>query len=383
MSEYQYYEFQAIDRALTEREMKALRALSSRALITPASFANTYNYGDFRGNPAVLMEKYFDAFVYLANWGTREFMLRLPGRLLDLKRLREFCASEGCQAKTKGQNVILSFRSEDPEGGDWEEGEGWLNALAPLRADLLRGDFRAVYLGWLLCAQAEELEDDDLEPPPPPGLRELTPPLKSLAAFLRLDDDLIGAAAEASASPSPASPSSEQLSNWLEGLPESRKNAMLLELAERDNPHFRAELLRCFEESHATSSGEKSVPDTPRRTVAELLAAGKAHADQKRKRRQRAQAAARTSYLNALAGQEPQTWQKVEALIQTKRPSDYDQAVQLLKDLVDLGARTGRAGEVAERLQELSQRHSGKRSFIRRLADAGLAAPRQASPSCP
>jgi hypothetical protein len=124
LSEYQYYEFQAIDRALTEHEMKALRALSSRALITPASFANTYNYGDFRGNPAVLMEKYFDAFVYLANWGTREFMLRLPGQLLDLKRLPEFCPSQGCQAKTKGQNVILSFRSEDSEGGDWEEGEG-------------------------------------------------------------------------------------------------------------------------------------------------------------------------------------------------------------------------------------------------------------------
>lgn len=30
MSEYQYYEFQAIDRPLTEREMRELRAISSR-----------------------------------------------------------------------------------------------------------------------------------------------------------------------------------------------------------------------------------------------------------------------------------------------------------------------------------------------------------------
>ena len=35
MSEYQYYEFQAIDRPLTKPEMAELRALTSRATITP------------------------------------------------------------------------------------------------------------------------------------------------------------------------------------------------------------------------------------------------------------------------------------------------------------------------------------------------------------
>ncbi|MBM3335361.1 hypothetical protein FJY63_11930 [Candidatus Sumerlaeota bacterium] len=48
MSEYQYYEFQAIDRPLGEREMDQLRALSSRAEITPTSFTNTYNWGGFK-----------------------------------------------------------------------------------------------------------------------------------------------------------------------------------------------------------------------------------------------------------------------------------------------------------------------------------------------
>jgi hypothetical protein len=40
MSEYQYYEFQAIDRPLTERQMDELRKLSTRAEITPTSFTN-------------------------------------------------------------------------------------------------------------------------------------------------------------------------------------------------------------------------------------------------------------------------------------------------------------------------------------------------------
>ena len=38
MSEYQYYEFAAIDRPLTHEQMTRLRALSTRATITPTAF---------------------------------------------------------------------------------------------------------------------------------------------------------------------------------------------------------------------------------------------------------------------------------------------------------------------------------------------------------
>src|SRR5207248_301307 len=43
MSEYQYYEFQTIDRRLDEKEMQELRGYSSRARITPTSFTNEYS----------------------------------------------------------------------------------------------------------------------------------------------------------------------------------------------------------------------------------------------------------------------------------------------------------------------------------------------------
>ncbi len=51
MSEYQYYEFQAVDRRLTQEQMGELRAYSSRAQITPSSVVNEYNWGSFKGNP--------------------------------------------------------------------------------------------------------------------------------------------------------------------------------------------------------------------------------------------------------------------------------------------------------------------------------------------
>ena len=82
MSEYQYYEFQAVDQPLTQGQISELRAYSSRAQITPTSFINVYHWGDFKGNPEKWMEKYFDAFLYLANWGSRWFMLRLPEKPL-------------------------------------------------------------------------------------------------------------------------------------------------------------------------------------------------------------------------------------------------------------------------------------------------------------
>jgi hypothetical protein len=77
MSEYQYYEFLAVDRPLTVAEQAEVRELSTRARITSTSFTNEYHWGDFRGDPRALMRRYYDAHLYLANWGTHQIMLRL------------------------------------------------------------------------------------------------------------------------------------------------------------------------------------------------------------------------------------------------------------------------------------------------------------------
>ena len=57
MSEYQYYDFRAIDRPLTKKEMAALRSISSRAAITATSFTNHYEWGDLKADPSKLLEK--------------------------------------------------------------------------------------------------------------------------------------------------------------------------------------------------------------------------------------------------------------------------------------------------------------------------------------
>jgi hypothetical protein len=106
MSEYQYYEFQAIDRPLSEAERQALRHLSTRARITATSFTNSYEWGDFKGDPAKLMERWFDLHLYLANWGSRRLMIRLPKRLVDRRLLDAFLGEVDCTTLSiSGENL--------------------------------------------------------------------------------------------------------------------------------------------------------------------------------------------------------------------------------------------------------------------------------------
>ena len=61
MSEYQHYEFQAIDRPLTEDEQAAVSQLSSRVQLSSTKAIFIYNYGDFPDDPFQVLAKYFDA----------------------------------------------------------------------------------------------------------------------------------------------------------------------------------------------------------------------------------------------------------------------------------------------------------------------------------
>jgi len=55
-------------RALTTKEIAILRSCSTRATITPTSFVNHYEHGSFKGDEDGWMDRYFDAFMYTANW---------------------------------------------------------------------------------------------------------------------------------------------------------------------------------------------------------------------------------------------------------------------------------------------------------------------------
>jgi hypothetical protein len=118
VSEYQCYEFVALDRQLTATEMAELRSISTRADITPTRFWNEYHWGDLKADPAKLLARYFDVHLYFANWGTRRLMLRLPVAAVDVDALRAYAPGEPATLTTVGEFAVLDLWSEveDPEG---------------------------------------------------------------------------------------------------------------------------------------------------------------------------------------------------------------------------------------------------------------------------
>jgi hypothetical protein len=137
------------------------------------SFTNHYEWGDLKANPSKLLEKYFDAFVYVANWGTHEFYIRLPQESVDYKLLKAMMPGETVRVRRTARFVIVEFGCESEWDGE-DDGTGWMASLMPLRSNLLRGDLRCLYLGWLHSAQDGGLNEDELEPPVPAGLQELS-----------------------------------------------------------------------------------------------------------------------------------------------------------------------------------------------------------------
>jgi hypothetical protein len=95
-------------------------------------------------------------------------------------------------------------------------------------------------------------------------------------------------------------------------------------------------------------------------------------AERERQRQDHERAVARARYLESLAGRADGEWQRIEALVATKRPSDYDRAVQVLVDLRDLSAWKGRIDTFENRLEQLRMRHAKKVSLLERLERARL-----------
>jgi len=384
MSEYQYYEFQAVDRSLTQEEMSELRSFSTRAEITPYRFTNEYSWGSFKGDEDHWMEKYFDGFLYYANWGTHILKLRLPSALLDLETVQMYCHGDYFSARLNSDKIVLDFLSESEDYEEWEDGLQLFSFL-PLRVDLSRGDLRCLYLGWLSDLQYDGYDEEQLEPPVPPGLQNLSPALIQLAQFLRINSDLIQAAAIASSSLKDATPQPKDLRIWLSTLSPSEKNDMLAEILEGgikgDQTAALLQTNRFMQTWHSLK--EEQTRKRKQRTVGQLLkeaevvrqsrlqveveAAAAALAERKRLHR-----IARERRLNEIMGRESILWDQVESLASEKTAKSYDKAIELLVDLRDLAAREN-STEFSSLLGGLKQRHSAKSSFIKRLENTLVA----------
>jgi hypothetical protein len=382
MSEYQYYEFQAIDRPLGPKEQAALRAISTRARITSTSFTNTYEWGDLKANPLNLLARYFDVFLYLANWNTRRLALRLPSRLVDMAELRSYAISdELVTIERHGEHVLVDISVDEVETEDWEDGSGRLAGLAPLRAALLEDDHSLFLLLWLIGVERRWVADNAQAPIACPD--HLPVAIAALGDFLGVDTDLIAVAFSQSKPGVPESSGSPErdIETAIRALSEVERMSFLIRLHQGNDPHLGAELRRRC----ADAGGDRSEPRTDGRwlTAGKLrLAAGQVAEARKRhqadqaaaeqRRRAVAEAAERKRRLNALSSRGEAAWHDVDDLIELRNAPAYDKATALLLDLAAIADTSGRRADFERNLEGLAKRHERKGQLIRRLVATGL-----------
>ncbi|GAA3784247.1 hypothetical protein [Streptomyces chiangmaiensis] len=390
MSEYQYYEFLAVDRPLSEEELRQVRALSTRADITPTRFVNEYHWGDFRGDTTKLVEQFYDAHLYYANWGSRRLVLRLPAGVLPAKKAAQYAMEESLSVWTRSGHILLDFSLSSEDGEEWDfETSYALSTFVGLRAELAAGDLRPLYVAWLAGLTAWELAEDDeeeyaleVEPPVPAGLASLTGPQRALADFLCVDADLLTAAAESSESATADAVDRAALAAFIAALPAAEKDSLLLEAALGTAPLPSHRLLARYRATTAPGphAGAK------RRTAAQLLDAAYRHRTERRQRekaaraaaeqaRARAAAEAREAHLDQLARNTGKAWRDIDDLIAQKKAAAYDAAIALLRDLRDIQTRTGCTADFDRRVGELRAAHRGKPSLMQRFDSMGIPNP--------
>jgi hypothetical protein len=382
MSEYQYYEFVAIDRPLTPTQMAELRARSTRATITPASFVNEYHWGDLKGDPTDWMRRYFDAFVYVANWCCCRFALRVPRAVFTVDQLAGFETESALTIDKSPEHWIIEWalnESEDYDRFGSETGSGWMGRLVPLRDELLRGDGRALYLGWLAGVTAGEVDEASLEPEPPPGLSKLTAAQQALAEFLEVDPDLLTAAAAASPEAADAAVDADkEMDAWLAGVPAEEARMSLKLLLQGQSQQAERQLKARFlswQREHAP----RAAAFGERRSVTELrkLAEGAKEVRLQRVAEELAllkaeQRRRREAYLATLAADFDRCWRDIEQKAERGIASSYEEATRTLADLAEAYAIHANRSDFDARLSGFMERHGKRTALTRRLKQAGL-----------
>jgi len=277
--------------------------------------------------------------------------------------------------------IDLDFNPEDGEG--WMEAEAGLSQFIHLRADLLEGDYRLLYLAWLKASiesspgdydddfdEEQEYEDDedaaensegDLEPPVPPGLKKLSPALQNFVQVFEIDPFLVQAAAEAS--PDPKKALAIDYRDLVARLPRTECDDILARLAQGD-PGVGLALRKRL----GGFLPQERPPAEKLRSLHQLLQ----RAEQLEKAEQKRQAeAARKKHIaemEALAAREAQTWQQVENLLDNNRKiaSVYDEATALLEKLMQLSEFHDTRDVFRTRLRRLAEKYASRSALMER-----------------
>ncbi|MEM5549145.1 hypothetical protein WNY63_00155 [Pseudoalteromonas neustonica] len=361
MSEFQLYQFQAIDAPLTHQQKQYMHDLSSRAQVSAYSAQYQYHYSDFPEDINTVLLYGFDLALYQANWGAVQLLIRLPTGLVDVDKLRVFCITDLISVYEEPDSIVLDISFDDEEGGRWIEAQGELAEIAGIRAMLLNGDYRPLYLAWLKAVQWQNESDVAVASMIiPAGFNSLEPSLQALAGLFELERDLITAVAKYSPELSDApklmalgSLSAQECTDWLQRL-------------------LDAEPLLVEKLTQRLTLNTDEVASSDLVTVSTLLKQAEQIKSQRLAAIAEAKQQERLAYLTSLIPKQTQLWQTVLELIEQKQAKPYDQAIMILVDLSELAQMQHHSAEFKVKTNELLARYSNRSALKSRFKSAQL-----------
>ena len=376
MSEYQRYEFMTSDRPLTRAELDAVNNLSSHIEASSTHAVIEYHWGDFKHNPIEVLHKYFDGFLYWANWGTPQLALRFPHGTLPADFINGYDFDD-CVTFTQHPDYdILDIHFGEMEAPDeWTEYE--LGSLIAIRDELMEGDLRALYIAWLasqgLIGSYDEDEEDDEDeeedneiisiPAVPPAFGTLTAAQQALAELLQVPQELLVAAAQHS-NAAMSSPDDDFVA-WVELLPQDRRNDYLVRLAHNESGLSR-QLIKELREL-----GQDKTRATPAMgeqvTYATLLAESKTIRGQLEREKREQEQLARQRHLQDIHERQDDYWRQVDQAVTRGSGSGYDEAVRLLIELRDVADLFKEMQNFQAHFRTWVRPHLRRPAFVKRL----------------
>jgi len=373
MSEYQFYEFRAIDKPLSKEDKIQIGSWSSRSNPSNTGVVFSYNYGDFPRDEITVMEKYFDAMFYISNLGTTRLIFKFPKALLKLNEIKQYCSEDGLKIIEKPDFILLDISFSEEDSGRWMDGEDWLVSLISLRDDILNEDYRCLYLNWLQNNSPSadghwgSLNQGKLEPHVPNLLNELNGALQEFVTVFGIEKDYITVATENSKLQYQERPI--DLAPNLDKLSEKEKTEFLLRLLDEE-PFLNIKLKTRLKEF--TDTNETSIKEEPRRTIGEIIQKVNKIKQERKNKAKIEREEKQLKKLIKLEGQEIEVWAKVPQLISEKNTKAYDQVILLLKDLKELSIYKNRFKDFCEKIELIKINNSRLSGLTSRLNDAKL-----------